>query len=329
MNILEIQHLNVKIRSNKGIVNAVRDVSFNIPEGKICGLVGESGSGKSVTAKSIMRLHPEKITDYEGKILFCGENILEKKEKDMVHIREDEIAMIFQDPMTSLDPLMRVGDQIAEAVIFHKKMSRAKAKERAIELMKQVGITFAEKRFSQYPHEFSGGMLQRIMIAIALACEPKLLIADEPTTALDVTIQAQILKLIKDLKDSNNMSVLIITHDLGVVANFCDMVAVMYAGEIIESADVRSVFDYSLHPYTRGLLRAIPRLGDTRKRLDAINGMPPSLLGTLEGCPYAGRCKYCTHYCRNRNPVLKQEMENHDVRCHYTYNFVKGEGDYK
>lgn len=322
MNVLEIKHLSVKIKSNKGIINAVKDVSFTIPEGKICGLVGESGCGKSVTAKSIMRLHPEKQTSYEGEILFCGQDILKKKEKEMVHIRENEIAMIFQDPMTSLDPLMKVGNQITEAVIYHKKMKRTQAKERAIELMKQVGITFAEKRFNQYPHEFSGGMLQRIMIAIALACEPKLLIADEPTTALDVTIQAQILKLIKDLKDKNNMSVLIITHDLGVVANFCDIVSVMYAGEIIESADVKSVFEYSLHPYTRGLLRAIPRLGDTRDRLDAIHGMPPSLLGKAEGCPFANRCKYCTHYCEKNNPKLVQELVDHQVRCHYTYNFA-------
>ena len=187
--------------------------------------------------------------------------------------------------------------------------------------MKQVGITNAEGRYDQYPHEFSGGMQQRIMIAIALSCEPKLLIADEPTTALDVTIQAQILKLIKDLKDKNDMAVLIITHDLGVVAKFCDIVSVMYAGEIVESADVKILFESPLHPYTRGLLRAIPRLGDTRERLDAIMGIPPSLIGKLEGCPYAGRCKYATHLCLRENPSLQEEGNGHNCRCHYTYNF--------
>lgn len=323
MELLEIKNLNVRLKGNKGVVNAVRDVSLTIREGRICGLVGESGCGKSVTAKSVMKLHPAKTTRYEGEILFKGENIIEKKEKEMNHIRENEIAMIFQDPMTSLDPLMRVGNQISEAIMFHKKAGKAEAKLRSIELMKQVGITNAEKRYEQYPHEFSGGMLQRIMIAIALACEPKLLIADEPTTALDVTIQAQILKLIRDLKEKNNMSVLIITHDLGVVANFCDDVSVMYAGEIIESSDVKSLFLKSLHPYTRGLLRAIPRLGETRERLDMIPGMPPSLIGTLKGCPYAARCKYATHYCRRENPELVSTYEGYTVRCHYAYNFVE------
>lgn len=319
--ILEINNLNVKLKGNKGIVNAVRDVSFSISRGCICGLVGESGCGKSVTAKSIMKLHPAKTTKYEGQILFCREEIIAKKEKEMLHIRENEIAMIFQDPMTSLDPLMKVGQQISEAIIFHKKVSKNEAKRKAIELMKQVGITNAEGRYDQYPHEFSGGMQQRIMIAIALACEPKLLIADEPTTALDVTIQAQILKLIKDLKDKNDMAVLIITHDLGVVANFCDIVSVMYAGEIIESADVKTLFESPLHPYTRGLLRAIPRLGDTRERLDAIMGIPPSLFRTIEGCAYAGRCKYATHFCLKKNPSLQEEGNGHNCRCHYTYNF--------
>lgn len=323
MNVLEIKHLNVRLKGNKGIVNAVRDVSLSIKAGHICGLVGESGCGKSVTAKSIMKLHPAKATIYEGEILFQGENLIDKKESEMVNIRENEIAMIFQDPMTSLDPLMKVGMQISEAIIFHKKVKKDEAYERAIELMKQVGITNAEKRYEQYPHEFSGGMLQRIMIAIALACDPKLLIADEPTTALDVTIQAQILKLIRDLKEKNKMSVLIITHDLGVVANFCDDVSVMYAGEIIESADVKTLFKKSLHPYTRGLLRAIPKLGETRERLDMIPGMPPSLIGELKGCPYAPRCKYATHYCRRENPVLETRDDGYTVRCHYTYNFVE------
>lgn len=321
MNALEVKNLNVKLKGNKGIVNAVRDVSFVIEEGHISGLVGESGCGKSVTAKSIMKLHPDKTTKYDGEINFYGENILLKKEKEMMNIRENQIAMIFQNPMTSLDPLMKVGKQIAEAVIFHKKMNKKDAKARTIELMQQVGITNAEKRYEQYPHEFSGGMLQRIMIAIALACEPQLLIADEPTTALDVTIQAQILKLLRDLKEKNKMSILIITHDLGVVANFCDDVSVMYAGEIVERATVNDLFDAPLHPYTRGLLRAIPRLGETRERLDIIPGVPPSLVGELKGCPFAARCKYATHLCKRENPELINDNKSY-VRCHYTYNFA-------
>lgn len=321
MNALEVKNLNVKLKGNKGIVNAVRDVSFVIEEGHISGLVGESGCGKSVTAKSIMKLHPYKTTKYDGEINFYGENILLKKEKEMMSIRENQIAMIFQNPMTSLDPLMKVGKQIAEAVIFHKKMNKKDAKARTIELMQQVGITNAEKRYEQYPHEFSGGMLQRIMIAIALACEPQLLIADEPTTALDVTIQAQILKLLRDLKEKNKMSILIITHDLGVVANFCDDVSVMYAGEIVERATVNDLFDAPLHPYTRGLLRAIPRLGETRERLDIIPGVPPSLVGELKGCPFAARCKYATHLCKRENPELINDNKSY-VRCHYTYNFA-------
>jgi len=316
MSILSIEHLSVRLKSNKGMVNAVRDTSFSIEKGAIFGLVGESGCGKSVTAKSILKLHNPKASTITGKIEFEDMSVLAATEKKMRSIRGEKIAMIFQDPMTSLDPLMTVGKQISEGLIFHKKMTREAAKTESIELMSKVGITFPEKRYGQYPHEFSGGMLQRIMIATALSCKPQLLIADEPTTALDVTIQAQILKLMKKLQKEEDMAILIITHDLGVVANFCEEVGVMYAGEIFEKANVKTIFECPRHPYTIGLMKAIPRIGGNDKRLETISGMPPLLLGEIVGCPYSPRCPNATEKCQTIAPELRDIGNNHLVRCH-------------
>ena len=296
----------------------VRNVSFEIKKNETLGLVGESGSGKSVTSKAIMRLiaePPGKIAN--GEILFEGKNLLKMKEKQMQKVRGKDIAMIFQEPMTSLNPLYTCGSQIAEAILLHNKCSKQEAWERAVEILKMVGVPSPEKRAQSYPHELSGGMRQRVMIAIALSCNPRLLIADEPTTALDPTIQAQILKLIHDMQKEKDMSVLLITHDMGIVAENCDRVAVMYAGQILEIADVKTIFGNPAHPYTIGLLKAIPKLDEKVDRLYNIRGMVPRFNELPKGCTFGPRCDFCDKKCEEEAPQLVNMGDGHLVRCHY------------
>lgn len=316
-NLLTVKNLSTKFKTDRGIAHSVRYVNFSIGTGEIMGLVGESGSGKSVTAKSIMRLIDKVRGEVTGEIILDGEDLLQKKEREMQKIRGNTVSMIFQDPMSSLNPLYTVGEQIAEVYRYHKKMNKKEAKEATIQLMEQIGIPAPENRYSQYPHEFSGGMLQRIMIAIALACNPKLLIADEPTTALDVTIQAQILRLLKSLQSQFEMGILMITHDLGVVAEVCDQVSVMYAGKIVESGDVHTIFESPMHPYTIGLIASIPKLGSKTKVLNPIEGAPPDLHLELLGCPFAERCAFKTERCLTETPELRELGNNHIVSCHH------------
>jgi oligopeptide/dipeptide ABC transporter ATP-binding protein len=306
-NLLEVNNLKTYFFTRGGVVKAVDDVSFTIKPGETLGLVGESGCGKSVTALSVMRLvanPPGKIVG--GEINFNGENILEKNQNEMTDLRGSKISMIFQDPMTSLNPVFTVGYQISETVKRHRKeLNKDQSWKRAIEMLDLVRIPDAKRRAKNYPHEFSGGMRQRVMIAIALACNPKLLIADEPTTALDVTIQAQILELMKGLTKEFDTAVMLITHDLGVVAGTCENVNVMYAGHVVESAPVKQLYETPAHPYTVGLLHSIPRLDDQRGiKLSPIGGQPPDLLNPPTGCPYAPRCPKVQSRCRQERPEL-------------------------
>jgi oligopeptide/dipeptide ABC transporter ATP-binding protein len=307
-NLLEVNNLKTYFFTRSGVVKAVDDVSFTIKQGQTLGVVGESGCGKSVTALSVMRLlasPPGKIVG--GEINFNGENILEKSTEELTELRGSKISMIFQDPMTSLNPVFTVGYQIAETVKRHRKdVSNDQAWKRAVEMLDLVRIPDAKRRAKSYPHEFSGGMRQRVMIAIALACNPQLLIADEPTTALDVTIQAQVLELMKGLSQEFGTAVMLITHDLGVVAGTCQYINVMYAGHIVESAPVKQIFETPAHPYTVGLLKSIPRLDDQRNsRLTPIAGQPPDLLHPPSGCPYAPRCPKAQPRCTQERPQLK------------------------
>jgi oligopeptide/dipeptide ABC transporter ATP-binding protein len=307
-NLLEVNNLKTYFFSRAGVVKAVDDVSFSIRPGETLGVVGESGCGKSVTALSVMRLitNPGKIVD--GEISFNGENVLEKNNDELTDLRGSKISMIFQDPMTSLNPVYTVGYQIAETVKRHRKdVTNEQAWKRSVEMLDLVRIPDAKRRAKNYPHEFSGGMRQRVMIAIALACNPQLLIADEPTTALDVTIQAQILELMKGLSKEFGTAVMLITHDLGVVAGSCQFVNVMYAGHVVEAAPVRQIFETPAHPYTIGLLQSIPRLDDQRgTKLTPIGGQPPDLLNPPPGCPYAPRCPRVQDRCRQERPELIQ-----------------------
>lgn len=315
--ILQVKDLHVSFKVRGGEVKAVRGVNFEVGKGETIAIVGESGSGKSVTAQSIMRLIPSPPSIVKnGEIIFNGENLLKKSNKQMEAIRGKDIGMIFQDPMTSLNPTIKVGRQITEGLIKHQGLSREEAKNRAIEMLKMVGIKNAEARFSQYPHEFSGGMRQRVMIAIALACRPALLIADEPTTALDVTIQAQILDVMKDMQDKLGTSIILITHDLGVVAGMCDRVMVMYAGEVVETGTKWEIFKNPSHPYTQGLLRSLPRI-DQRKDepLIPINGTPPDLIKPPVGCPFAARCEHAMHVCEKIDPDPTVFSDTHMARC--------------
>jgi oligopeptide/dipeptide ABC transporter ATP-binding protein len=306
-NLLEVQNLKTYFFSRAGVIKAVDDVSFTMRASETLGVVGESGCGKSVTALSVMRLvsNPGKIVG--GDIAFNGESILEKNQEELTDLRGSKISMIFQDPMTSLNPVYRVGNQIAETVRRHRKdLSRDQSWKRAIEMLDLVHIPDARRRAKNYPHEFSGGMRQRVMIAIALACNPQLLIADEPTTALDVTIQAQILGLMKGLSKEFGTAVMLITHDLGVVAGSCQHVNVMYAGHVVEAAPVKQIFETPAHPYTIGLLESIPRMTDERgARLTPIGGQPPDLLNPPPGCPYAPRCPRAQAHCLQERPELK------------------------
>ncbi|WP_238884886.1 ABC transporter ATP-binding protein [Clostridium sp. YIM B02551] len=314
--LLEVKDLKTSFFTHVGEVKSVRGISFSLEKGEALGIVGESGCGKSVTMMSIMKLLQEngKITD--GEVDFNGKDITKFSEKEMEKIRGNEMGMIFQDPMTSLNPVFTVGQQLTEHYIKHKKVSKAEADKKAIEMLNLVGIPSPEKRMKQYPHEFSGGMRQRVMIAMALICEPKLLIADEPTTALDVTIQAQILELMKKLKDELGTSIILITHDLGVVADVCSKINVMYGGLIVETGDVREIFYNPRHPYTWGLLGSVPNPKKLLKeKLTPIEGQPPDLLNPPAGCPFAARCKYAMKVCLENQPPLMEIGENHRAAC--------------
>ena len=316
--LLEIKDLYVSFDTYAGEIQAVRGVSFDLYEGETLAIVGESGCGKSVTAKSIMRLNPEPPARFKGgEILFNGEDIIKKSNSEMRAVRGHKIGMIFQDPMTSLNPTMPVGKQIIEGLRKHKKLSYKDAKKIALDMLKLVQIPNAEQRFNEYPHQFSGGMRQRAMIAIALVCNPELLIADEPTTALDVTIQAQILELMKDLQNKINTSIIMITHDLGVVANISQRVIVMYGGVIVEQGVTDDIYYNSRHPYTWGLQNSVPRLDIVKEetRLTSIEGTPPDLFAPPPGCPFADRCEYTMKICRAKMPPFFDINEGHKAAC--------------
>ncbi|WP_099159293.1 ABC transporter ATP-binding protein [Virgibacillus ndiopensis] len=315
--ILKVNDLSVSFDTYGGEVKAVRGVTFELDEKETLAIVGESGSGKSVTAQSIMRLIPTPPGKFaSGSIEFNGESILDKSEKQMEGIRGKDISMIFQDPMTSLNPTMTVGKQIAEGLIKHQNMSKKEAHHRGIELLKLVGIPNPEARIKQYPHQFSGGMRQRAMIAIALACNPKILIADEPTTALDVTIQAQILDLMRDLQEQTGTAIVLITHDLGVVANAAHRVAVMYGGKVVETGKVDEIFYNPKHPYTWGLLGSMPKLeGSGDEELQAIPGSPPDLADPPKGCPFAARCPYAMKVCEEHMPEYTELSDTQKTAC--------------
>lgn len=322
MSLLEIKNLHTYFNTSRGLIKAVYGVDLEIEEGKTLGLVGESGSGKSQTAMSILKLFEDNQKIYEGEIYFDGEKISDYGRKKMEHIRGNDISIIFQEPMTSLNPVFTVERQLREVLMIHQNMNKAQANDRAKELLSLVKIPNPEVVVKQYPFELSGGMNQRVMIAMALACRPKLLIADEPTTALDVTIQAQILKLMNELKHETNAAILFITHDLGVINQMADDVAVMYCGQVVEKAPADDIFkegrtEFS-HPYTDGLLESIPSISSDRsQRLNAIPGSVPSPLNLPSGCRFAERCKYATDLCRSKMPEMKQVTEKQQVRCHY------------
>lgn len=313
--LVTIEELKLELISMYGLIYAVRNINMDIKKGTIHGIVGESGCGKSMTAKSILRLHDEKKCEYSGRILYKGEDILKMSKRRMQTIRGGEIAMISQDPMTALDPIQSVGKQISEMILLHQKVSKKEAHDRAVELLEKVGIQPGADRYNNYPFEMSGGQLQRVCIAMALACNPELLIADEPTTALDVTMQAQILVLLKQLQREMNSSILIITHNFGVVAEICDTVSVMYAGQVVETGDVHEIFNHPTHPYTQALISCIPKAGDRATELTSIKGQPPQLNADIVGCPYATRCKYADERCFMETPVLYQISEGHECMC--------------
>ncbi|MDT8331533.1 ABC transporter ATP-binding protein [Roseomonas gilardii] len=322
MALLEVENLQTHFRTPDGGVNrAVDGLSFHVNAGETVAIVGESGCGKSVTSMSILRLIPEPPGRIAGSIRFEGKDLLKLQDREMRDIRGNEISMIFQEPMTSLNPVLTIGKQIGESLRLHQGMNRRQAEARAIEMLKLVGIPAPERRVKEYPHQLSGGMRQRVMIAMALACNPKLLIADEPTTALDVTIQAQILDLMRDLKHRVGAAIVLITHDLGVVAEVAERVIVMYAGRKVEEAEVGELFRAPKHPYTQGLLGAVPKLGSSltgeTERLAEIPGLVPSLKQKIQGCVFAGRCSYATDFCRKVAPALELKAPGHLAACHY------------
>jgi len=322
MALLEVENLQTHFRTPEGINRAVDGVSFHVEEGETLAIVGESGCGKSVTSMSLMRLIPEPPGKISGAIRFRGKDLLKLSETEMRAIRGNDISMIFQEPMTSLNPVLTVGRQIRETLRLHQGLDKEAAEARAVEMLTLVGIPEPARRVSEYPHQLSGGMRQRVMIAISLACNPRLLIADEPTTALDVTIQAQILQLMLDLKRRVGAAVILITHDLGVVAEVAERVMVMYAGRKVEEAPVAELFRAPLHPYTRGLLGAVPKLGSSltgaARRLAEIPGQVPDLKQRLEGCAFAGRCSLATDLCRQVAPGLEEKSQHHRAACHFS-----------
>jgi peptide/nickel transport system ATP-binding protein len=319
--VIDVKNLKTSFRTHEGLFTAVSDVSFSVDEGKTLGIVGESGCGKSVTSLSIMRLIPNPPGKIEaGEIFFMGRDLLKLSNEEMRAVRGAQIGMIFQEPMTSLNPVFTIGNQIEEAIQIHnQKFSRQQVRDRALEMLKLVGIPSPDKRIDDYPHQLSGGMRQRVMIAMALSCNPKLLIADEPTTALDVTIQAQILDLIKKLQKEFNTAMILITHDLGVVAETCNDVAVMYAGRIVEQGTVEDIFNHPKHPYTQGLLNSVPHFesGQRRTKLETIPGIVPSLAHLPKGCRFQARCKYVQEDCRREDPPLKVQSGAHLAACYH------------
>ncbi|MCM3112316.1 ABC transporter ATP-binding protein [Lederbergia lenta] len=313
--VLDVRNLRTSFYTDDGEVRAVDGVSFSVPKGKTLGIVGESGSGKSITSLSLMRLLPASGKVKEGEVLFKGQNLLDLSEEKMRAVRGNVISMIFQEPMTSLNPAFTVGEQISETLMIHEKLNKKEAMKKSVELLTLVGIPSPQQRVKQYPFELSGGMRQRVMIAMALACNPEILIADEPTTALDVTIQAQILGLIKDLQQRLDMSVIFITHDLGVVAETCDFVSVMYAGQVVEYSDVISLFKKPKHPYTVGLLNSLPRHDIEQEKLIPIKGNVPNAHEMPVGCRFAPRCPFATDLCRTKMPELITDEEGNQIRC--------------
>ena len=313
-NMIEVKNLKVSYLTEAGDIHAVNDVSFAIPRGKTFGLVGETGAGKTTTALSMLRLIKEPGEIQDGEILFKGGNLFDISEKEMQLIRGAEISMIFQDPMTALNPVHTIGAQIAEVVKLHQNCGKAEAMERAAQMLEKVGIP--ADRAGDYPHQLSGGMKQRVVIAIALACNPELLIADEPTTALDVTVQAQVLEMINGLKEEFHTAMLLITHDLGIVAETCDIVGIMYAGEIVEQGNLEQIFDETQHPYTRGLFASIPKLDKEVERLSPIAGLMPDPVKLPEGCKFHPRCPYASQQCTKQQPELRDLGDGHLVRCH-------------
>ncbi|NPV56055.1 MAG: ABC transporter ATP-binding protein [Anaerolineae bacterium] len=315
--LFNVQGLETRFRTREGYVHAVNGVSFHLKEGETVGIVGESGCGKSVTVMSTLRLIPTppgKVT--AGQAIYQGKDLLKMSDEEIRHVRGSQISMVFQDPMTSFNPVLTIGRQVAEPLEIHNGMSRAQALERAAEMLKMVGIPNAKDRLNDYPHQFSGGMRQRVMIAMALICTPQVLIADEPTTALDVTIQAQIIELIKRLRDELGMAIIWITHDLGIVAGLAKRVMVMYGGYIIEEALVKELYGHPQHPYTIGLLGSLPRMDeDAHRRLTSIDGLPPVLLENPNYCPFAPRCKFALDHCWNENPQLRTIGPDHTVAC--------------
>ncbi len=326
MKLLQVTDLHTSFFTPAGEVKAVNGLSFSLDEGKVLGIVGESGSGKSVTAYSVLQILASSGKIVSGSIKYRGEELVGASKETMGKIRGNKISIIFQDPMTSLNPVFTIGNQLMEAIMLHTDRNKEQAKERAIEMLRLVGVNEPEKRIKQYPHEFSGGMRQRVMIAMALACEPDILIADEPTTALDVTIQAQILDLIKDLQKQLGMSVILITHDLGVVAEMCDEVIVMYAGEVCERGTADEIFYNPKHEYTKGLMRSIPTVSDEDRRLEPIGGTPVDLLNMPDGCPFSPRCDRAMKVCLSHKAKEMGINENHAASCWYNFKDAIAEG---
>ena len=323
--LLEVKNLETRFYTQDGVVQAVNGITYSLDEGETLGIVGESGCGKSVSVLSVMRLIPSppgKITN--GEVLFEGNDLIKMDMEEIRHVRGNKIAMIFQDPMTSLNPVLTIGRQVSEALELHMGMDKTQARKRTVELLEMVGIPQAEQRINDYPHQFSGGMRQRVMIAMGLSCNPRILIADEPTTALDVTIQAQIIELVKRLRDEIGMAIIWITHDLGVVAGLVERVNVMYAGYIAETGPVKDIYARPRHPYTIGLLNSLPRLDETmHTKLSSIEGLPPDLILLPPGCPFAPRCDYVSDRCIEKNPELKPVGMDHYTAC---WNLEKTEG---
>lgn len=313
--VLDIRDLKSHFFTAKGEVPAVDGVSIEVPAGKIIGIVGESGCGKSMTAMSVMGLlrYPGKVVG--GSITLEGRDITHLSPRELAKVRGNEISMIFQEPMTLLNPVYPVGKQVQEAILLHQKVSKEEAKQRVIDIFRAVGIPEPEKRYKSYPHQLSGGLRQRVMIGMAMVCRPKVMIADEPTTALDVTIEAQILQLMKKLCEDQGTSIILITHNMGVVAEICDYVYVMYAGKVMEQAETFELFDHTAHPYTQGLLKSIPKLDGQEKRLYTIEGVVPNLLHLPKGCRFCTRCEYAVERCRNEEPQMYESAEGHKVRC--------------
>ena len=320
--VIEVENLSTVFRPKKEKIRAIDGVSFSVCQGEMVGIVGESGCGKSVTSQSIMRLYDEKEeAAYSGSVKFEGRDLMQIPYKEMDQVRGNQIAMIFQDALSSLNPVYTVDDQVMEAILIHQNVDKKTAWEKAVDMLTRVRISEPEKRMKQYPHELSGGMRQRVMIAIALCCEPKLLIADEPTTALDVTVQAQIMDLMQELKEAQNMGVILITHDMAVVAENCDRVIVMYLGQMVEEADVVEIFEHPMHPYTIGLIRSIPQMTtDPKEELYMIEGSLPLLTQIEKGCRFASRCPHATDKCREEEPEWREISNGHSVRCHFPQN---------